>query len=37
MTAHRVGPWPRQREGLTFREATDADVEVLVSFRNDPA
>lgn len=36
MTAHRVSPWPVERDGLLFREATEADVEVLVSFRNDP-
>ena len=36
MTAPRVSPWPRQVDDLLFREATEADVEVLVSFRNDP-
>lgn len=29
-------PWPMRRDGLLFREATEADVEVLLTFRNDP-
>lgn len=30
-------PWPVRSDGLVWREATGADVEVLLSFRNDPS
>jgi RimJ/RimL family protein N-acetyltransferase len=29
-------PWPMRMNGLLFREAVEADIEVLQSFRNDP-
>lgn len=29
-------PWPLQQDGLLFREAVEADIEALQSFRNDP-
>ena len=29
-------PWPLQTDDLTFREAVEADLEALLSFRNDP-
>ena len=32
----RAGPWPVRTGALLFREATEDDVEVLQSFRNDP-
>jgi RimJ/RimL family protein N-acetyltransferase len=32
----RESPWPRQMDGLLFREAVASDIEVLQSFRNDP-
>lgn len=32
----RPSPWPLRVGTLLFREATDADIEVLQSFRNDP-
>ena len=31
-----AGPWPVRTAALLFREATEDDVEVLQSFRNDP-
>jgi RimJ/RimL family protein N-acetyltransferase len=31
-----TSPWPLQLDGLLFREAVEADVEALQSFRNDP-
>ncbi len=35
--AHGLGsPWPLQRGALLFREATEPDIDVLQSFRNDP-
>jgi RimJ/RimL family protein N-acetyltransferase len=34
--AVRASPWPVRMGSLLFREATEADVEVLQSFRNDP-
>ena len=34
---HSLGsPWPMRMGALLLREATDIDVEVLQSFRNDP-
>ncbi|HEU4336235.1 MAG TPA: GNAT family protein [Nocardioides sp.] len=32
----RAGPWPARTGDLLFREATEDDIEVLQSFRNDP-
>jgi len=32
----RAGPWPVRTGALLFREATEDDIEVLQSFRNDP-
>jgi len=34
--AVRPSPWPLRIGTLLFREATEADIEVLQSFRNDP-
>lgn len=31
-----ASPWPIRTDGLLFREATESDIEVLQSFRNDP-
>lgn len=31
----RASPWPWQQDGLLFREAVEADIAVLQSFRND--
>lgn len=36
MTDQAASPWPARRDGLLFREPTEADVEVLLQFRNDP-
>lgn len=36
MTDRAASPWPARRDGLLFREPTEADVEVLLQFRNDP-
>lgn len=36
MTEQAPSPWPARRDGLLFREPTEADVEVLLQFRNDP-
>lgn len=33
----RPSPWPAQADGLVFREAVEADLDALLSFRNDPA
>lgn len=34
--AVRRSPWPMRWDGLLFREAVEADIAVLQSFRNDP-
>jgi RimJ/RimL family protein N-acetyltransferase len=34
--AVRPSPWPVVQDGLLFREAVEADIEALQSFRNDP-
>lgn len=34
--AMRERPWPMRLDGLLFREAVEADIVVLQSFRNDP-
>lgn len=34
--AMRESPWPMRLDGLLFREAVEADIVVLQSFRNDP-
>jgi RimJ/RimL family protein N-acetyltransferase len=36
LPAARASPWPVRMGTLLFREATEADIEVLQSFRNDP-
>lgn len=32
----KESPWPMRLEGLLFREAVESDLDVLISFRNDP-
>ena len=34
--AIRPSPWPTEQDGLVFREAVEADIDALQSFRNDP-
>ena len=36
LRAMHQSPWPLRVDGLLFREAVEADIVVLQSFRNDP-